>query len=109
MTIGKNGNPVHPFRPVPDMIWRDRALKDFDIRLFCALRFYARNKPDCWPSNGMIADLMGVSESTIKRGLARLEQAGYLTREQGGNGRVLTLASEEPDADSSPVILPMTG
>lgn len=104
MLIGKSVPSAQPFRPVPDMIWRDRALKDFDVRLYCALQFYSRNRPECWPSNGTLADLMGVSESTVKRGLARLEQAGYLTRDQAGAGRVLTLATT-PD----PEILSMVG
>jgi hypothetical protein len=85
------------FRMVPDVMWADQGVKDFDIRLWCVLNFYARGRDHCEPTDASIAATMGVGIATVKRGLMRLEVAGYIARNHDDqDNRSISLSTKEP-------------
>jgi|GEM_PF-4930793 len=51
-----------------------------------------------WPSNGLVAEFLGVSQSTVKRNKARLEQAGLIVRNYDKRNRPL----EDQSIDLAP-------
>lgn len=82
----------------PDVMWADASLKDFDIRLWCVLSFYARGRDHCDPTDASIAATMGVSVATVKRGLMRLEAAGFLDRRHDSDGnRTIFFTTQNSD------------
>ncbi len=67
-----------------------KVLAASDPTLFAFLRQIARSGDECIVSHQQLADCSGGSVSTVKRGLARLEAAGFITRQQRGRGDVCT-------------------
>jgi DNA-binding MarR family transcriptional regulator len=65
------------FKPLYDSELPHRAV---------AVYMYLRDRSDrdgkCYPAIGTIAGQLHLSRSTVKRAVADLEKAGYLTREQ---------------------------
>lgn len=84
------------FRMVPDAMWTDDELNDFDIRLWCVLGFYSRGRDHCEPTDKSIAAMMKVSPATVKRGLGRLERAGWIERRHDDQGDRSIFFSSEP-------------
>ncbi len=83
---------------VADVMWADARVKDFDIRLWCVLGFYARGRDHCDPTDASIATTMGVSVATVKRGLQRLETTGYIERRHDDDdNRTIFFSTQEPD------------
>jgi transcription initiation factor IIE alpha subunit len=81
---------------VPDSLWADQGVKDFDVRLWCVLNFYARGRDHCEPTDASIAATMGVSIATVKRGLMRLEAANYITRNHDDDdNRSISLSTKD--------------
>ena len=91
------------FRMIPDVMWADASLKDFDIRLWCVLGFYARGRNHCDPTDASIAATMGVSVATVKRGLMRLEAAGFLARQHDPDGN-RSISFTTQDSDRTPQV-----
>jgi transcription initiation factor IIE alpha subunit len=88
---------------VADVMWADASLKDFDIRLWCVLNFYARGRDHCEPTDASIAATMGVSVATVKRGLLRLEAAAFIERRHDSDGnRSISLTTK--DSDTTPQV-----
>ncbi len=91
------------FRMVADVMVHDSRLKDFDIRLWCILGWYARGRDHCEPTDASIAGTMGVSVATVQRGLMRLETAGFLERRHDFDGnRSIFLTTQ--DSDQTPQV-----
>lgn len=67
------------------------GLNPTEILLLAQIMEFNTNTGDCFISNKTLAENFGVSESTIKRELERLEKLGYITREtrniKGGKER----------------------
>jgi CTP-dependent riboflavin kinase len=85
---------------VPDRLWLHEDIKPFDIRLWCALTFFARDRDWCDPTDAVLADKLGVSIQTVQRGLKNLETAQFVQREMKGRERFLNL---HPEGNGEPV------
>ena len=55
--------------------------------IYAVLAVHCNKERTCFPSNGTMANLLNVSQSTIKRGIKELKQAKYIKR----NGRLIKL------------------
>ncbi len=98
---GTGGNGVREtFRMIPDRLWLNSGIKDFDLRLWCCLWFHARDRGHCFETDAQIAETMGVSIKTVQRGLRNLERGEFLTREMVGRERRLNL---RPEGDGQPI------
>lgn len=65
------------FAIVPRFIWQ--GCQPTEIKVYCALASYADwDTGVCWPSRQTIADVAGVSLSTVKRSLGKLEAMGAI-------------------------------
>ncbi len=91
------------FRMIPDAMWADERVKDYDIRLWCVLGWYARGRDHCDPTDASIATTMGVSIATVKRGLLRLESAGWINRDHDAAG-ARTIFFSTKDSDATPKV-----
>jgi DNA-binding Lrp family transcriptional regulator len=101
MIIGKpSTRALESFRMVPDRLWADPTIKDFDIRLYCCLCFNARGRDHCFETDATIARKLGVSAKTVQRGLQSLEQGKFIVREMVGRERRLHL---RPEGNGQPV------
>jgi DNA-binding MarR family transcriptional regulator len=65
------------FKPLYDSELPHRA-----VGVYMYLRDRADRDGKCYPAVGTIAGQLHLSRSTVKRAVADLEKAGYLTREQ---------------------------
>ncbi len=69
------------------------GLNPTQILIMAQIMEYERTTDICFISNAKLAELFGVSESTIKREIAKLEEKGYLIRDtkqiKGGSERKL--------------------
>ena len=79
---------------IPDRLWLHPGIKDFDLRLWCALWFFARDRSHCFETDAAIAEKMGVSIKTVQRGLCNLERGEFLKREMLGRERRLDLQAQ---------------
>jgi hypothetical protein len=105
--IGK-ASPLSPeprgtFRMIPDVMWSDERLKDYDLRLWCVLGWYARGRDHCEPTDASIAATMSVSVATVKRGLMRLEAAGFLERRHDDRDNRSIFLSTQDSGDTPQV------
>jgi hypothetical protein len=82
------------WRMVPDALWRHPELEPIDIKVWCALLLYARDRGECNPTNAGLAETVGCSPATLKRSLSRLEDAGFLVGESKGPHRTIRLRPE---------------
>jgi hypothetical protein len=82
------------WRMVPDALWRHPDLEPIDIKVWCALLLYARDRGECNPTNAGLAETVGCSPATLKRSLSRLEDAGFLVGESKGPHRTIKLRPE---------------
>jgi predicted transcriptional regulator len=80
--------------PVEYAIMSLPAVSDRDFRVFCALRFFARQDSSCFPTNETLGEACGqMSISTVKRSLRELEHLGLVKRQCTSHtlaGRVYT-------------------
>ena len=63
-----------------DTIYADTLLPSRAITVYLYLRNRANSNGSCWPGIKTIAKDLNLSNSTVKRALADLEQRGYLTK-----------------------------
>jgi biotin operon repressor len=70
---------------VPNWVIRDAPLDNAEKLLYIALLNRANAKGESWPSLPTLASDTGLSESTVKRRLAKLEDAGLLSRVHRAN------------------------
>ncbi len=91
MNIGNRGVSLEGFRMVPDVMLFDPQVKDTDLRTWAVLCFFARGRMHTTATNASLAESMGVSLATLKRSLARLEEAGFIYAEHAGPDRTLFL------------------
>src|SRR6476469_3275454 len=57
----------------------------YPILVYGALATYADRDGVCWPAMPTVAALVGVSESTVLRAIARLEESGLIARQHTTN------------------------
>jgi|GEM_PF-4879188 len=70
------------FAMIPLEMFGDESLKPLDIVVYSALDTFVNAFGEAWPSLSRLTERAGVSLATTKRALQRLEEAGYLTRQQ---------------------------
>lgn len=76
------------FVMIPQTLARDRSLTHSDKIVYMTLCLYTDNtSKQSHPSAQTIADVSGVSRSTVFRALDSLEKAGYVRREKRTYGR----------------------
>src|SRR4051812_14935544 len=91
---GSSPNPQNQgrtFRMVPDKLWLDPRLKPVDIKLWCVLGFTARGREYTDATDSTLAEMMGMSERTIRESFLRLEECRFIRRKRQGEGRIITL------------------
>ena len=75
------------------------GLNPTEILLLAQIMEFNTNTGDCFISNKTLAENFGVSESTIKRELEKLEKLGYITREtrniKGGKERHMVVNTDK--------------
>lgn len=66
---------------VPDRIYRDKGIKDGDVKVYIAVKSYMNgNNRQCYPSRKVIAKETGRTPRSITSSLTRLESENYLKR-----------------------------
>lgn len=60
---------------------RDPELRHPRKTILVALAYHANNKGECWPKQSTLAAECGVNETTVRRCLAWLADAGYVERQ----------------------------
>jgi DNA-binding MarR family transcriptional regulator len=89
------GSATHEgFRMIPDRMLLDQRLEAIDVRLWGILLFIARGRPECDPSDAILAARLGVSDRTVRRALDRLEDCRFVSRRRSGDARFITLRPE---------------
>jgi len=69
------------FLQIPTQIIKDKALRDVDGYIYGVIVYRSHELGYCWSSNKDLAEQIGRSATSITDCLARLESAGYITRE----------------------------
>lgn len=66
-----------------------RGLNKHDLPVYVALRLHADERGDCWPSQATLADLTGLSRTSVQTRLEALRVQGWLEweRQKGGVNR----------------------
>ena len=76
------------FVMIPQSLARDKTLTHADKIVYMTLCLYTDNtSKQSHPSAQTIADVAGVSRSTVFRALTSLEEAGYVSREHRSYGK----------------------
>jgi hypothetical protein len=76
------------FAQIPDALVADRSVSSNAVRVWARLDHYAGRRGDAMPSRSTLADDLGMSEATVKRALAELTAAGWITRRRLGSSNV---------------------
>lgn len=89
----------HWFHVVRSMIMRGK-LRDMGVNawaVYSVLKAHtALDTGKSWPSQGRIADLLGISVDTVARATDRLEELGIVIKEKKGNKNTYRLTEEIP-------------
>jgi hypothetical protein len=97
MNIGKT-QPIPTvgvrFSMVPNALFTDPTLELQDIKTWCYLCLYARGRGYAEATDIKMSLDMGVKDRTVKRSIARLEDAGFISRERKGPKRTIHLIPE---------------
>ena len=72
------------FTQIPNIIIDDYALDSQEKAILMVLYRFAFGKDHPWPSQKLIAQCAGCSESTVKRKLKSLNHKGYVSWEKTG-------------------------
>ena len=88
------------FRMVPDRLHLDHRLAHVDVRTWCILAFTARSRDHTDATDATLAEMMGISQQSVRRSLLRLEECRFIDRQREGEGRVIHL---HPEGDGTPV------
>lgn len=67
-----------PFAMLRHDFAADPRLSDADVRVLTALMYWARDKPDCWPSLESIGRRVHKKERAVRTALESLEHYGYI-------------------------------
>lgn len=107
---GMRGNPPPlTFSILSHSILADRAIAKSGKLILLALLKFARQKAECFPALGTLARAAGVSESTARRHLARLVEAGLLSirpTKSNPTGRTIVLDfARDPDRHPAPHVV----
>lgn len=68
-------------------VWKHAPVDGSAMLLLLALADFADEDGGCWPSIATLADRARCSERTVQRGLAEMEQAGFIAVETGSGPR----------------------
>ena len=82
------------FAVVPHALAWHADIEPMDVMVWLALDLFARGAETCTPTNAGLAETVGCSVRTIKRSLARLEDAGFVVGESKGPHRTIRLRPE---------------
>jgi DNA-binding IclR family transcriptional regulator len=82
------------FAVVPHALAWHPKTEPVDVMVWLALDLFARGAETCSPTNAGLAETVGRSVRTIKRSLARLEDAGFIVGESNGPHRTIRLRPE---------------
>ncbi len=63
---------------IPDVILRDKRISSSGVRLYLEISGLLDKRGYCWASNEYLAELMGVTGSTVSRLVKQLEDLGYI-------------------------------
>lgn len=95
------------YAQVPEQMAGDPELREIDLRVFIALSAHARyHSRKAWPRQDTLAAMVGVSRSTVKRSLNRLEERDYIRRypyrrpRSGQFGTPIYIVAPFPDEDA---------
>jgi hypothetical protein len=92
------------FRMIPDGLWQHPDLELIDIKVWCGLCLHSRDTGQTTSTNASLAATAETSLATLKRSLARLSKAGFISVEGETNRRVIRL---QPDAHETVYTLRM--
>jgi len=67
---------AEPFAALPHPIPADPRPSSTDVRALLALLYFAKARPDCWPSDPSVAPRIGRPVGTVQRCLRKLETLG---------------------------------
>jgi hypothetical protein len=70
----------------PDALQQAAGLSGNALRVLIALHGYCRTGDYCWPSNAKLAESAGLGVQQTGRGLAELEEAGWIRRDGSPHG-----------------------
>jgi DNA-binding transcriptional ArsR family regulator len=73
------------FAVIPEWLIDSTDVADPAFRVYAALRRYADDQGEAWPSIGTIAERLNRSERSVSRAIAELEKAGAITVERRFN------------------------
>jgi DNA-binding Lrp family transcriptional regulator len=73
------------FAVIPEWLIDSTDVADPAFRVYAALRRYADDQGEAWPSIGTIAERLNRSERSVSRAVAELERAGAITVERRFN------------------------
>lgn len=73
------------FTQIPDALIVDPDVTGTAIRVWARLDWHAGKRGDAMPSRAVLAEELRISEGTVKRALAELAAAGWITRRQIGD------------------------
>src|SRR4051794_32829385 len=102
MEIGRHRQGT--FRMIPDALWQNSALEPVDLKVWCALCLHGRETGQTTSTNAGRVAPAETSLATLKRSLARLTKAGFISVEGETNRRVIHL---HPDAHAAVYTLRM--
>jgi DNA-binding Lrp family transcriptional regulator len=88
------------FRMVPDRLWLDLRLHAADVRVWCALAFTARERGFADTTDATLAEMVHLSERSVRDSLSRLQEAKFIRRQGRGSNRTISL---HPEGDGTPV------
>ena len=78
------------FVKYPIWLMKDKKLNKSDLATYRALLVFAdRSSGECYPSQEKIAELSRYSRRTVNKALKRLDEAGYIEREDRGRQTVV--------------------
>jgi DNA-binding transcriptional MocR family regulator len=73
---------MNKFTMIPLEMLENSQLQPLDIVIYAALDSFADSAGSAWPSLRAIAERGKVSSATVKRSVQRLQNAGYILKEQ---------------------------
>lgn len=79
-TVQQHVQVVEPFAMIPEALLYDPEMEGHDVRLYGILHRHGSDPSNCYPSIERLATLIGKSESTVHRSLARLATAGWIKK-----------------------------
>jgi len=87
---------------VPNPILFDERVSSTAVRVYGLLQIFAMWKDHCYPGHRRLAELLKVSEKTIRRSLENLEKTKWVKIKRRGQGKTNIYTITWPDDCYSP-------